>query len=328
MADHDMRSPAQKHTRGNKGALTQVEHHEGQTSARNARKLVITGVDTEDTHEGVNETEETRLTPGGFDDGVEEEFPLFPIDKMEGMGDIEHASGWVSARAEGIQAVEEELVEEEPLEGELAEDEIIKQSEYKGKGTYRRLDSFQMHQVYESGSEGGYADNLEEEGSVYNVEEISIIDEESSDPEEGFQVRTESPTYQRSHQHSTREVNFSNVNRTDEVVSTFEFLHDQDLIIVKDNTSEFDTQVNAEGSRAPTKGMASQNKKTGTHECGQVQVCRSGTPLVSIFGMLLMFTQVVPRPKIVGSHHELAPRTKSIFPPFLHSHTLTSHGTT
>lgn len=289
-------------------------------------------MDTEDTHEGVNGTEETGLTPGGFDDGVEEEFPLFPIDEMEGfgflpevegVGDIEHASGWVSARAEGIQAVEEE-----PLEGELAEDEIMKQSEYKGKGTYHGLDSFQMHQVYESGSEGGYADNLEEEGSVYDVEEISIIDEESSDPEEGFQVRTESPTYRRSHQHSTREVNFSNVNRTDEVVSTFKFLHDQDLIIVKDNTSEFDTQVNTEGSRAPTKRTASQNKKTGTHECGQVQVCRSGTPLVSIFGMSLMFTQVVPRPKIVGSHHELAPRTKSVFPPFLRSHTLTSHSTT
>lgn len=196
----------------------------------NTRELNITGPDAEEAHEGVDEAEETRIPLEEFEDGVEPGFQLFPTGEMkgveipsevEGMGEIEYTSRQVGAsEGDHIQLVEEETSD---------------QSKYKGKGTYRGLESFKIHQVYKSSSDDGYPDNAEE-GSVYDAEEISIADEESSDLEEGIQVRAESPTYQREHQCSIKEPNFNDANRDGEIVSTFNFLLDQDLSVVRITT--------------------------------------------------------------------------------------------
>lgn len=318
-----MCSPARKRTRGNQEILAQVGYHGGGPSTRKTGELAIAGPGAEETHEGNYGAEETDFSPGEFDDRVEPEVPLFLVEEMEeieflpeleGMGKIGYTSRRVSASEESMQLAEEESPEEEFTEGELAEEEILDQSKYKGKGTYHRLESFKMHQVYESDSDGNYADGFEEgpvydveetgiaggnyadnfeegpvynveeigiadgnyadnfeEGPVYDVERIGITDEESSDLEEVIQVRAESPTYRREHQHSMKGVNFSDVNGMDEIVSTFSFLPDRELIIVKDNNPRIETQVNAEGSRS-RRGTTSQSKKAGGHERGPAQV--------------------------------------------------------
>lgn len=181
-----MRSPARKRTRGSQGTLVQDQ---GGPSTRNTRDLAIT--EPEATHEGVYEAKETGAPPGGFDDWIGPKSPLFLVDsEMEEVeGEGENTPGRGSASDEGMPLVEEELVEEE-----LPGGETLDWSNYKGKGTYRGLESFEIHQAYESGSEGEHANGIEE-GSVYDVEEISIDDEESSDLEEVLKDRAESPTY-------------------------------------------------------------------------------------------------------------------------------------